>query len=261
MAIADARDVAPAGPQVSGLGDILHPAVLDSMSFPWSLRCSCLREGVKSTVVPTFIKELRIADTVAPSAAKFRSYASSEDNAKTFDVWVEDMSRAPGKDLILEAKGVRVTSLPGSVTLNQPPRELCHTVEFVTYVDAWTRRHRNEVCTSKLGWKSAAQRNHSLDALALWYIHRAIKEVNPTDIKRDHLRHWFERMQKQARVPLKTPEPVHANGSGVDAWCFWRGSSSSGSGVTHYPCWWRRSSPDTRRGQLPAATLYGGALF
>lgn len=182
-----------------GMGDILHPALLDSCLFHGLCSIAILERGIKSTCVPTFIKQLRIANNLVTTGGDYISTTRGGQDAMTFDVVVRQ-DGGSGQGMTLTAQGVRVTSLPGDSTLSQATREMCHGLDWVTYTDVWTQDHRNSVCKSLIGPGSIADQNRSLDALTLHFVQSALKEVGTADIPEGHRQRYFEWMQTQANV-------------------------------------------------------------
>lgn len=177
-----------------GMGDVLHPALLDSCLFHGLCSIAILERGIKSTCVPTFIKHLRISNRPAIAGKEFVCTTTGGQDSMTFDVVVQQ-DGSSGQDRTLSAQGVRVTSLPGESTLNQENREMCHGLEWVTYMDAWTQDHRNQMCKSTVEPGSVTEQNHALEALTLHYIQSALRDVESTDIPAGHRRRYFEWMQ------------------------------------------------------------------
>lgn len=187
-----AIDTAP-----GGMGDILHPAMLDSCLFHGLCANLLLEKGAKSTLVPTFIEQLRISNQAPAPGIELICTSTSCQDAFTYDVVVQAKS-SPNRELVLAAQGVHVTRLPGGTTPNQATSHFCHSLDWVTYVEAWTPEHRDQTCKSVVPLASTVELNNVLEALTLHYVQSALKEVNPADIPDGHRRHFFDWMESYA---------------------------------------------------------------
>lgn len=185
-----------------GMGDVLHPAVLDSVLFHGLCYSSMLRRGSRTAVVPTFIKELRIANRSTLPGTEFFATTTTCPEGPAYDVVVQDKGTS-GNTMLLQARGVRITSLPGDVSAGkQPSRELCHKLEWVTYMDSWTPRHRELVFKKSLEPGSVVELNHHFNAMTLHHVQRALQEVTVGDIPDgSYFRRMFEWMQTVAGQP------------------------------------------------------------
>ena len=178
-----------------GMGDILHPTLLDSCLFHGFCSFTYVEDGEESTIVPNFIKELRMYNRVTPQpGSELVVKSKTSDDAFTYDVVVRD-SESPNSDMIFSAQGVHMTKLPGDAISPQVVRDLCHGQDWVTYVDAWTPEHRNQVCKASLAPASCAEQNRFCDSLAIHYVHKALQQVDLADIPDNHRRHYYEWMQ------------------------------------------------------------------
>lgn len=199
-----------------GVGDFLHPAVLDSALFHGLCSILFVERGFKSAFVPTFIEKLRVFKGT-PSAGRELVTTTEGREPTVFDVVV----RGNGDEcheLALAAHGVRVTALPGDSAQTQVEDELCHGIDWVTYVDGWTAQHRDQACKSTIENGSSLQLNQYLDALTFHYITKAVKNVHPGDVHVEYRQHLFSWIQLATRDLSDVPPlPVRPEGLQVDA--------------------------------------------
>ena len=183
-----------------GMGDFLHPAVLDSALFHGLCSILFVERGFKSAFVPTFIERMRVFRGT-PSAGRELVTTTDSKKPTVFDVII----RGKGDEgLALAAHGVRVTALPGD-SLDQVEEELCHGIDWVTYVDAWTPEHRDEACKSIIDKASSVELNKYLDALTLHYVTKAVKAVSAAEISLEHRKHLFSWIQLATRDLYNVP--------------------------------------------------------
>ncbi|KAI9367806.1 hypothetical protein BJX61DRAFT_268487 [Aspergillus egyptiacus] len=176
-----------------GMNDLLHPALLDSCLFHGLSSVLIIEGGATSAYVPTFIKQLWIANRETTPGNEVVCAATRRDEPFVFDVHATNTSQ--GDHMALVAQGVRVTSLGGDVAAGVSKREACHSLTLVPYVDAWTKEHRGQICTAGIEPGSQAENNRALDAHALSHLHRTLREVSPSDIKEQYLQHYLEWMR------------------------------------------------------------------
>jgi emericellamide synthase (highly reducing iterative type I polyketide synthase) len=189
---------------LGGMVDVLHPATLDSCLFHGTCMNLILEKGIGSAVVPTFIKQLRIFNQPLMSTSELVSTSTICQEALTFDVVIQDTASA-GPNIIVEAQGVHLLKLPGDVTLSPVSRDLCHGVDWVTYVDAWTTEHRNRICKSVVPPASVVEQNRYLNTLTLHYAQRAVRETISANVPDGASRHFFEWMKTLAGDVSQAP--------------------------------------------------------
>lgn len=194
---------------------VIHPATLDACLFQGLCSILILEKGIKSTVVPTFIKSLFISGRYHDQPGKqFNCYSTRGDGPQTFDITVGET--ATGKEqLVLQAIGVTASNLPGDVQLSRPPRELCHVIDWVPYCESMTDKYLDAACRQKVLPGSVVDQNRSLDAVVLSHIQRALAGVSIDEVKSGHRRHWFEWMQAHA-FDVYDAALLPENGSAVD---------------------------------------------
>lgn len=196
-----------------GMGDFMHPAVLDSALFHGLCSIVFVERGHKSAFVPTFIEGMRVFRG-APRAGRELVTTTESKEPTVFDVVVRGKA---DEGLSLVAHGVRVTALPGDVQ-DQVEDELCHSIDWVTYVDAWTPGHRDQACKSAIEKSSSLQLNQYLDALTLHYVTKAVKQVVTSGITLEYRQHLFSWIQLVTRdLPDVPPLPVRPVGLKPDA--------------------------------------------
>ncbi|KAL3482091.1 hypothetical protein BJX99DRAFT_252807 [Aspergillus californicus] len=176
-----------------GVDDLLHPAVLDSCLFHGLSAVLIVEGGASSAYVPTFIKQLWIANRQLTAGSEMVCFSTRRDEPFVFDVKSSDA--ATGEDMALVAQGVRVTSLGGDVAASVSKKEPCHSLTLVPYVDAWTTEHRDQICKSGIQPGSQAHCNQALDAIALSHLQRTLRELSPSDIPEGYFRRYYEWMQ------------------------------------------------------------------
>ena len=172
----------------------IHPALLDSCLFHGLYAILTAEDGFNSTVVPTFIKELRISgQSVHQQGTDMTCYSTKTSAGLSFDVNVYGNSQGSGAPL-LSASGVKATKVSGMLTSNQE-RNLCHTLEWVPHMDYVSREYIDRQCKSKVEPGNITVKNTRLNSLAASYIKTALAEVVLEDIPEGRRRHWFAWMQ------------------------------------------------------------------
>lgn len=193
-----------------GLGDLVSPAALDSALFHSLFTIIFLEKRIQSTCVPTFIKQLRVANREASSTALL-SAASGGQETLDFDVFVQDQE----ENMLLEAEGVCVTRLPGILPLHQSTRELCHGFELVPYMDDWTPQLRHDLCHSAVPEDSYLEKGRALDAISAHYVQQAVKQVSEVDIPEEYLQRYFAWMKDPVNCDVPETFPSTKT-SGLD---------------------------------------------
>lgn len=185
--------VKPSGQEASPY--LIHPAVLDACLFHSLYAVLIFEENFKETVVPTFIKNMTVSGRYEDLATKnLTCFAKKSGGKLTYDIGIFDKEAQPGR-VVLQATTVTATRLPGLVPVAEGTRDLTHSIEWVTYMERATKDHIHALCKKDLDTGSVMDRNKRLDALALFYIKRALKEVSLSEIPEDYLKHWFAWMQ------------------------------------------------------------------
>ena len=197
-------------PLTGGMGDILHPALLDSALFHALVAIPILEKGMKTPIVPTFIKQLRISNqTYTKGTELICSAVSSSDQSPTYDVLIRDKSQ---NGVVVVARGIRAAALPGDISGSMAgvPRDLSHGTEWVAFVDAWTPEHCDKTCKSVIDGSSNIDQIQFQDALTQYFVHRAVGEVRKKDVPKGHKRRFFSWMRDFVRkcptIPESCPE-------------------------------------------------------
>ncbi|XWW94239.1 hypothetical protein V2A60_002182 [Cordyceps javanica] len=193
---------------VGGMGDILHPTVLDSCLFHGLSAVLVLERGATSTFVPNFIEHMRIFNRAPNPSSELVSTCKVSSDTSIYDVVIQERDCANSQAVIVAAKGVHTTTLPGDTGLNEVITDICHSQDWVTYVDAWTPGHCDQVCRSVVAPGSSVEDNRLLDDLTLHFIQKAVQEVDPDSVPDGPRRHFFDWMKIYANTPLdKQPLP------------------------------------------------------
>lgn len=179
--------------KVGGMGDILHPGMLDAALFHGLCGVTFFEHGLTSTNVPNFIDELRIFNrpTPAPGGDLVVTSESSPDG------YIHDVvarNPANSNEIIFVAQGLHMTKLPGQTSGLEGRHDLCHGVDWVTYVDAWTPEHRDQVCKAAVPSGSCTEQNRYYDALTIHFVYKALQQVDPAAIPDNHRRRFYEWM-------------------------------------------------------------------
>ncbi|PLB49030.1 polyketide synthase [Aspergillus steynii IBT 23096] len=173
-----------------GLGDPLSPCILDSALFHGVYAQRFLEDGIRATLVPTFIKNLRIANKEIHGGSNLHAL-STKGSAGECNVSVGDENN----DMVLEAEGVRLTSLPGPLSASQPVEEMCHALDWVLDMGMLTPEGYHASLDPVIPTSSFSKMNYSLEALSLRHIQQALTGVTLSDIPDGHLRKYFAWMQ------------------------------------------------------------------
>ncbi|KAK4461021.1 polyketide synthase [Cladorrhinum samala] len=185
-----------------GVGDIIHPGLFDTAL----LHGTCFltfqgQKGIeKSAAVPTFIKELRLANkpiTTSNTEELLSVTEITEDATAPYDVAIRRKDGLNAGEMILQARGIRISELPRGASTSEKRKELCRSAEWVTYMDSpLTLRHRDQLCKSSVPPASIADVNKALEALTLHHVQRTLRQVSPSDIPEGsyfhHMYKWME---------------------------------------------------------------------
>ncbi|XDG05071.1 hypothetical protein ABKA04_004686 [Annulohypoxylon sp. FPYF3050] len=202
---------------LGGMGDILHPGMLDSCLFHGLYSIMALERGINSTAVPNFIRDLWIANHAPEHSDTLVSTSLRRQDDFTYDVVVQEGSNPKG-EIVLAAQGVHTVKLPGDESVNQTHLDNCNGIELVTYVDAWSPKHRDQVCKSMIRPENCVEENQFLDALTYHYVQEAIKRVNVVDIPQGHRRRFYDWMQQLVKnSPEASPLPEDAKGLSISS--------------------------------------------
>ncbi|KAL4973041.1 hypothetical protein BDW66DRAFT_169023 [Aspergillus desertorum] len=173
-----------------GMDDLLHPAVLDSALFHGLSTVIFLEDGHTSAYVPTFIKQLWVANRQAAPGSTLTCSTVRRNEPLVFDLHIQDTN----DQMALVAQGIRVTSLGGDIAGGVSKREACHSQTLVPYIDAWTTEHRDQVCKATIEPGSLVETNRALDAMTIHFAQNAIREVSLNDIQETYLQRYFQWM-------------------------------------------------------------------
>ncbi|KAL4782889.1 hypothetical protein BJX76DRAFT_358522 [Aspergillus varians] len=176
-----------------GMDDLLHPAVLDSCLFHGLSTVIFLEDGQSSAYVPTFIKQLWIANHQTTPGSDLVCSTTRGKEPFVFDLHGKDS--AVGEKMAIVAQGIRVTNLGGDIAAGVSKREACHSQSLVPYVDAWTTEHRDQICKSTIEPGSLVDTNRALDAISLHYLQKALREVSVNDIHEAYFQHYVQWME------------------------------------------------------------------
>ncbi|KAJ0414844.1 hypothetical protein BJY00DRAFT_318416 [Aspergillus carlsbadensis] len=176
-----------------GVEDLLHPAVLDSSLFHGLCAIVIAGDGASSAYVPTFIKQLWVANRAAEAGDELICSSSRRSDPLVFDVDIKN--HAFPDSMTLVAQGVRVTSLGGNFSSGISQKDASHSMSLVPYVENWTTEHRDAICKAEYEPGSLLESNRVLNAICLDYIQKALREVSPSDIPEGYLHRYLEWMQ------------------------------------------------------------------
>ncbi|KAL4962931.1 type I polyketide synthase [Aspergillus stella-maris] len=190
--VATARVPTPDMPP-GGMDDLLHPAVLDSALFHGLSTMIFIEEGHTSAYVPTFIKQLWIANQQSAPGSDLVCSTTRRNEPFVFDLHSKDATAAEGMALV--AQGIRVTSLGGDIAAGTSTKEACHSQDQVPYIDAWTTRHRDQVCKSTIQPGSLVETNTTLAAITVNQVQEALRAVSPENISETYLGRYHQWME------------------------------------------------------------------
>ncbi|KAL4762391.1 type I polyketide synthase [Aspergillus foveolatus] len=173
-----------------GMDDLLHPAVLDSALFHGLSTVIFLEDGHSSAYVPTFIKQLWVANRHAAPGSYLTCSTIRRNEPLVFDLHAKDAIN----QMAVVAQGIRVTNLGGDVAAGVSKKEACHSQTLVPYVDAWTTAHRDRVCKAKIELGSLTEINRALDAMTIHFAQNVIREISLNDIQETYLQRYFQWM-------------------------------------------------------------------
>ncbi|KAL2814138.1 hypothetical protein BJX63DRAFT_393019 [Aspergillus granulosus] len=176
-----------------GVGDLLHPAVLDSTLFHGLCSVVMVENGATAAYVPTFIKQMWIANREAAPGDELVCSSTRQNDPLVFDVDIRNT--ASTHQMTLVGQGVRVTSLGGNLSSGISQKDACHSLSLVPYVENWTTKHRDQICKANVEPGSLVEDNRVLNAFCLDYLQRALREVSPSDIPEGHLHRYLEWMR------------------------------------------------------------------
>ncbi|KAL4879273.1 hypothetical protein BJY04DRAFT_229208 [Aspergillus karnatakaensis] len=176
-----------------GMDDLLHPAVLDSSLFHGLSSVVIVVGGSASAYVPTFIKQLWISNRQVTPGSELVCTSTRRNEPLVFDV--HSGSAALGDKPALVAEGVRVTSLGGDMSAGGTQTEASHSLSLVPYVEAWTPKHRDQICNPPLESGVQDDGSQALDAISLRHLQRTLREVSPSDLSEDYFHRYLEWMQ------------------------------------------------------------------
>ncbi|KAL2843399.1 hypothetical protein BJX68DRAFT_278030 [Aspergillus pseudodeflectus] len=176
-----------------GMEDLLHPAVLDSALFHGLCAIVIAGDGASSAYVPTFIKQMWIANRAAEAGNELICSSSRRSDPLVFDIDIRNTASPDSMTLV--AQGVRVTSLGGNFSSGISQKDASHSMSLVPYVENWTTKHRDAICKADYEAGSLLENNRVLNAFCLDYIQKALREVSPSDIPEGYLHRYLEWMQ------------------------------------------------------------------
>ncbi|KAL4915858.1 hypothetical protein BDW62DRAFT_203310 [Aspergillus aurantiobrunneus] len=176
-----------------GMDDLLHPAVLDSCLFHGLSTVIFIENGHSSAYVPTFIKQLWIANRQITSGSELVCSTTRRNEPFVFDLHSKDVDS--DEQMAVVAQGIRVTNLGGDIAAGVSKREACHSQTLVPYVDAWTTEHRSQTCTSTIEPGSLVEANRALDAIVKNCVQSALREVSLDDISERYLLRYYQWMK------------------------------------------------------------------
>ncbi|CAJ2512279.1 Uu.00g052940.m01.CDS01 [Anthostomella pinea] len=172
----------------------IHPAVLDSVLYHSMMSILIFEDKITSPVVPTFIEKLIVAEQdPAQPLQEATCHSTRTKSFLTFDIGVFEKERQD--KMVLQAWGVSATKLPDLSIGEKSNRDLCHVVDWVTYMPKTTNKHINEMCKSMIKDKSILAQHRALVALTLHYVKSSLASTSADDVAEGYQRHWFDWMQ------------------------------------------------------------------
>ncbi|KAL9107799.1 MAG: hypothetical protein Q9227_007314 [Pyrenula ochraceoflavens] len=192
----------------------VHPAILDSCLYHSLYAILLFEDRFTEPIVPTFIKRLTIsAQQPGRSVNEFVCHARRAEIFLSFDVGV--FEKGSEDNVVLQAWGISTTRLPGLTTISESTRDLCHAIDWVTYMPEVTHKHIDRICKSTLQNDSMLAQNQRLDALTLHYIQRALQSTSDKDVPEGWRNHWFHWMK--AFAPSKVDHAILDSASADDS--------------------------------------------
>lgn len=194
--IADSSFVAAGTASASPATYTIHPAVLDACLYHSMMSILIFEDKITSPVVPTFIEKLIVAeqDPDQPQLQEVTCHAKRTTSFLTFDIGIYEKERQD--KMVLQAWGVSATKLPDVSIGDNGNRDLCHVVDWVTYMPKTTKKHINALCKKDIEDKSILAQHQALVALTLHYIQRSLASTTVEDVPAEgYQRHWFAWMQ------------------------------------------------------------------
>lgn len=173
----------------------IHPAVLDSVLYHSMMSILIFEDKITSPVVPTFIEKLIVAeqDPAEQALQEVTCHATRTKSLLTFDIGVFEKENQD--KLVLQAWGVAATKLPDVTVGDRGNRDLCHVVDWVTYMPKTTKKHINELCKKMIEDKSILAEHQALVALTLHYVKASLASTTTDEVAEGYQRHWFEWMK------------------------------------------------------------------
>lgn len=182
----------------------VHPAVLDACLYHSIMSILIFEDKITSPVVPTYIEKLVVAEQDPAQPLQVATcHATRTKSFLTFDIGVFEKER-PDK-MVLQAWGVSATKLPDLSIGEKGNRDLCHVVDWVTYMPKTTRKHIDKLCKATIEDKSILSEHRALVSLTLHYIRRSLASTTAEDIPEGYQRHWFAWMQT---IADQQPDPA-----------------------------------------------------
>jgi acyl transferase domain-containing protein len=172
----------------------IHPAVLDSILYHSMMSILMFEDKITSPVVPTFIEKLIVAEQdPAQPLQEVTCHATRTKGFLNFDIGV--FEKGNQDKMVLQAYGVSATQLPDLTIGDKGNQDLCHVVDWVTYMPKTTEKHINKLCKSMIEDKSILAQHQALVARTLHYVRRSLASTSVEDVAEGYQRHWFAWMQ------------------------------------------------------------------
>lgn len=183
-----------AGGAASPAAYTVHPGVLDAVLYHSIMSILIFEDHITSPVVPTFIEKLIVAEQdPAKPLEVATTHATRTKSFLTFDTGVCEKERQD--KMVIQAWGVSATKLPDLSIGEKGGRDLCHVVDWVTYMPRTTKKHINELCKKDIEDKSILAEHQALLALTLHYVRRSLAVTTAADLPEGYQQHWFNWMQ------------------------------------------------------------------
>jgi emericellamide synthase (highly reducing iterative type I polyketide synthase) len=207
----------PDGAAPGGVGDVLHPALLDSCLFQGHCASLMLERDLESPAVPTFIRDMRVSNKpVPPGKTLHATSVGSPQDQYTYDVAVQNESNT-NQPLLVVAHGVTLAKLPGG-SAGQQNEDICYSVNWTPYVDAWKAEDRNKFCNRMPSPEPNLQRSRFLLSLSAHYTRQAVAQVQQGEVL-DAYRELFSKLQTSAESSDNN-SPMPEATPGLDAEVF-----------------------------------------